>query len=341
MFRFEHPNNLYALALIPVLILFFYATRRARQKALLRFGDANLVKRLMPQVSLLKHPLKFWLLMFAFSLLCLAWANPQRGAKREKAKRRASDLIIALDISNSMLSNDVLPTRLQRAQAFALDLVQALKNERIGCVVFAGNAYLQMPLTTDYAASELFIKSANPNQAPTQGTNIGEAIDIAEKTFEQSDRNSKVLVIISDGEDHDQKALDVAKEAHDNGLLIFTIGVGSTEGGFIPLVFNGAEDYKRDEKGEPVRTKLNEQILRDIAQAGEGAYFNLANTRDIPQALKERVDKLEKKEMEIRSYSEFESYYQWFLLPALAILLFEFMMPYRKSTWEGRDIFKI
>jgi Ca-activated chloride channel homolog len=161
MFRFEHPTYLYALGLIPILTLFFYLTRRARKQALLRFGDVDLVKRLMPQVSMLKHPLKFGVLMLVFALLTIAWANPQWGTKREKAKRKASDVIIALDISNSMLANDVQPTRLERARAFTLDLVQALKGERIGSIVFAGNAYLQMPLTNDYTAAAMFVKSAN------------------------------------------------------------------------------------------------------------------------------------------------------------------------------------
>jgi Ca-activated chloride channel homolog len=341
MFRFEHPIYLYALALIPVLILFFYLTRRARAKALLRFGDADLVRRLMPQVSMLKHPLKFGMLMVAFALLTIAWANPQWGTKREKAKRRASDIIVALDISTSMMSNDIQPNRLERARAFTLDLIQALKGERLGSIVFAGNAYLQMPLTTDYAAAAMFLKSANPNQAPTQGTAISEAIDIAEQAFGQEDKYNKVLIIISDGEDHDSDAIDRAKKARENGLLIFTIGVGSAEGGFIPLDFNDVKDYKRDENGQPVRTKLNEQMMRDLANAGEGEYFNIANTRGVIEALKNRVDKVEKKELEIRSFSEFESYFQWFLLPAMLILIIEFMMPYRKSAWEGRDIFKI
>jgi Ca-activated chloride channel homolog len=341
MFRFEHPTYLYALGLIPILTLFFYLTRRARKQALLRFGDSDLVKRLMPQVSMLKHPLKFSVLMLVFTLLTIAWANPQWGTKRDKAKRKASDVIIALDISNSMLANDVQPTRLERARAFTLDLVQALKGERIGSIVFAGNAYLQMPLTNDYTAAAMFVKSANPNQAPTQGTAISDAIDIAEKAFGKEAKNHKVLIVISDGEDHDSEAIARAKEAHENGLLIFTVGVGTAEGGLITADFGGVTDYKRDENGQPVRTKLNEQMMRDLAAAGEGDYFNIANTNGVIAALKNRVDKVEKRELEVRSFSEFESYFQWFLFPALVILVIEFMMPYRKSAWEERDIFKI
>jgi Ca-activated chloride channel homolog len=342
MFRFEHLTHLYALAAIPVLTLFFYLTRRNRARDVLKFGEFDLVRRLMPQVSLLKHPLKFGILMVAFAFLVIGWANPQWGTKRERAKRRASDVIIALDISNSMLSDDIKPSRLERARAFSLDLAAALKGERIGFVEFAGNAYLQTPLTTDYAAASMFIKSANPSHAPTQGTAIADAIAISEKTFGTDAKNHKVLIIVSDGEDQDSDAIDRAKEAHDNGLLIFTVGVGTTEGGTIPIDFgNGLIDFKRDENGQTVRSKVNEKMLTDVANAGEGAYFNLAATSNVVEALKNRVDKVEKRELEARSFSEFESYFQWFIAIALLILVAEFMMPYRKSDWEEKDIFKI
>ncbi len=341
MFRFEHLDHFYALALIPVLTIFFIWMRRKRLKAVLRFGEPDLVKRLMPQVSSIKHQLKFGILMLVFGLLVIAWANPQLGTKREKAKRKASDVIIALDISNSMLSDDIKPSRLELARAFTLDLVQALKGERIGSIVFAGNAYLQMPLTTDYAAAAMFIKSSNPNQAPTQGTAISEAIDVAERAFGDKAKGNKVLIIISDGEDHDSEAIEHAKKAKDNGLIIFTIGVGTTDGGFIPVDFGGTTDYKRDEKGQPIRTKLNEQMLKDLAAAGDGDFFNIANTKGVIEAMQNRIEKVEKREMELRSFSEYESYYQYFVLFALLILVFEFMMVYKKSDWEEKDIFRI
>lgn len=341
MFRFEHPTYLYALLLIPVLAVYFYLTRRARAKALLRFGETDLVRRLMPQVSMLKHPLKFVILMVALFLLVVAWANPQWGTKREKVKKKASDIIVAMDISNSMLADDVKPSRLERARAFGLDLIRELKGERIGTIVFAGHAYLQMPLTTDYAAAAMFLKSANPEQAPTQGTAISDAIEIAEKAFPEENKSHKVLIVLSDGEDHDSEAIARAKEAHDNGLIIFTIGVGTAEGSFMVTDFGGIKDFKRDEKGEPIRTKVNEAMLKDLANAGEGDYFNIANTNGIIAALKNRIEKVEKRELETRAFNEYESYFQWFLFPVILILIIEFMMPYRKSTWEEKDIFKI
>lgn len=343
MFRFEHPTYLYALALIPVLTFFFYLTRRARLKALLRFGDKALVHRLMPQVSLIKHPLKFGILMLALTLLIGALANPQRtgGMRREKVQSKASDIIVALDISNSMLADDVKPNRLDRARSFALDMIRELKGERIGIVLFAGNADIQMPLTSDYSAAEMYLKSATPNQIPLQGTAISEALDIAEQAFPKEGKAQKVVIIISDGEDHDSEALERVKEAHKNGMLVFTIGVGTAEGGFMTLDFNGLQDYKRDENGQPIKTRLNETILRDMASTGGGDYFNIANTSGVIAALKSRIEKVEKRESEMRSILVSESYFQWLLLPCLLILIIEFMMPYRKSSWEMKDIFKV
>ena len=342
MFRFEHLSQLYALALLPFLGLFFYLMRRERAKSLAKFGDFNLIRRLMPHVSLLKHPLKFGILMLSFTLLIIAWANPQWGMTRERAQKRASDIIIALDISNSMLADDIKPNRLERARAFSLDLATALKTERIGFIEFAGNAYLQTPLTTDYAAAAMFIKSANPSHAPTQGTAIEEAIDLAEKTFGTDAKNHKVLVIISDGEDHDSDAISRAKQAKDNGLIVFTVGVGTSEGGLMPMdLGGGAIDFKRNEDGQPIRSKINEKMLTDVAQATEGDYFNLSNTKGIIEALQNRVEKVEKRALEARSFNSFESYFQWFVAVGLLLLVIEFMMPYRKSDWENKDIFKI
>jgi Ca-activated chloride channel homolog len=342
MFRFEHPHYLFFLLLIPITTVFFVYTRLARKRALLRFGDPSLTARLMPNVSNLKHPLKFGILMLAVAMLIIAWANPQLGTRKEKVSHKSSDVILALDISNSMLSDDVKPSRLDRAKAFSMDLVNGLRGERIGNIVFAGNAYLNMPLTTDYAAAAMFINSSNPEQAPTQGTALGEAIDVAEKAFGETNLQHKVLIIVSDGEDHDNNAIKRAKKAGENGLLIFTIGVGSKEGGLIPIVFNGQPDFKRDGQGQPIKTTLNEDMMKQLAAAGNGDYFNISNTTGIIDALKTRIEKVEKKEFEQRLFNEYESYYQYFVLIALLILIFEFMLPYRKSSWlEGRDIFKV
>ena len=343
MFKFEQPFHLYALILIPIFILFFVAVRYARKRALEQFADDHLLKYLMPQVSRYKHTTKFVLLLLALVFLSIGWANPQWGTKKEKVKRKSVDVFIALDISQSMLAQDVAPSRLDRARRFAQNLVDELKGERIGSIIFAGNAYLQIPLTTDYAAAQLFIKSANPNMASTQGTAIVDAIDLAERSFEEENKNHKALVIITDGENHEDEALDRAREANDNGLLLFCVGVGTENGAFIPTVIGGRADYKRDQSGNPVRSSLNEDMLKDLADAGDGAYFNLASGSDrVIDALRSRIDNIEKREFEQRVFNEYESYFQYFIAVAILLLLVEFLISYRRSKYlEGRDLFNV
>ncbi|MCP3929067.1 MAG: VWA domain-containing protein [Bacteroidetes bacterium] len=342
MFRFEYIENLYAFVAIPILVIFFIAMWHARKKSVLRFGSAGLMSQLMVGASRFKHPLKFTLLILALSFLIIGWANPQWGIKKEKVMRKSIDVFIALDISQSMLAEDVSPSRLERAKQFAQKLVQQLKGERIGTIIFAGNAYLQVPLTTDYSAVQLFLKSANPNMAPTQGTAIGDAIDLAERSFEEENKNYKAIVILTDGENHDDEALSRAETARDNGLLIFTVGIGTSEGSFIPVYAGGRQDYKRDRTGNPVRTRLDENVLRELSEKGDGVYFNLANNSDqVVEALQERIDRLEKREFEQRIFNEFESYFQYFIGVALFLIFIEFFISYRRSRWmEGKDFFK-
>ncbi len=341
MFRFEYADHLYAFVIIPVLIALFVLVWMFRKKAIARLGDNRLLTRLMPQVSKYKHLVKFVLLTFALCVLIIAYANPQWGAKQEKVKRKSADVFIALDISNSMLAEDVRPNRLERAKQFAIKLVEELRGERLGIIIFAGNAYLQMPLTTDYAAAQLFIKSANTGMAPTQGTAISDAIDLAERCFEENNKHHKALVIITDGENHDQEALERMKEASGNGLLAYTVGVGTEAGGFMPVVIGGRKDYKRDNTGQAIRSVLNEQMMKDLATAGQGSYFNLLRGEEVAASLKERIDKMEKRELEQRSFSEYESYFQYFLALAILLIIIEFLITYRKSKWmEGKDFFK-
>ncbi len=340
MFRFAEIEHLYALAALPVVLLFFVLTWRARKNLLLRLGEAGLVEQLMPHWSRYKHGLKFTLLLLALSLLIVAWANPQFGSKREKVKRKGVDLFVALDISRSMLAEDLRPSRLDRARQFASKLVDGLKGERMGLILFAGNAYLQTPLTTDYSAIQLFIRSANPRLAPTQGTAIGAAVDLAERSFAEDNKQHKVMVVISDGENHDEESLARTEEARADGLLVFAVGVGTPEGGFIPVVENGRSEFKRDRSGNPVRSRIDEEMLRQLAEAGGGTYFNLVDGDQIVEVIRERIDAMEKREFEQRSFSEYESYYQYFIAAALLLLLIEFLLSFRKSSWWGdKDLF--
>lgn len=341
MFRFENPDHLYALVAIPVLIACFVLLWLARKRLLAKFGEASLIRQLMPHQSRYKHGIKFSLVLLALAFLIVGWANPQWGSKREKVKRKSVDVFLAMDISYSMLAMDILPNRLDRARQFASKLADELKGERIGLILFAGNAYLQTPLTTDYAAVELFIRSANPNLAPTQGTAIGDAIDLAEQSFEEDNKHHKVMVILSDGENHDEEALQRAIKARGDGLLIFTIGVGTEDGGFIPISQGARSDFKRDRSGNPVRSRIDEGMLREVAQEGGGAYYNLTQGDQVIEVIRDRINGMEKKEFEQRSFSEYESYFQYFIGAGLLFLLLEFLLSYRKSKWWGdRDLFK-
>ena len=221
------------------------------------------------------------------------------------------------------------------------EFIKLRPKDRIGIIIFAGNAYLQMPLTTDYAAAELFVRSANTRQAPSQGTAISDAIDLAERSFEQDNKHHKALIVITDGENHDQETLERAREANENGLLIFTVGVGTPEGAYIPTIYAGQRGIKRDKTGNPVRSQLNEAMLNDLANEGDGAYYNLVDGDKIVNVLQERIDKVEKRELEQRSFNEYESYFQYFLAVGLFLMLLEFFVSYRKSKWlEGKDLFK-
>lgn len=340
MFRLEDINYLYLLSIIPVLIAVYFVMRFLKKRALKRFGNTSLIQQLTPQLSKYKHGLKFTLLLLATAFFIIGLTNPQWGTKKEKIKRQSIDVFIALDISQSMLAQDISPSRLDRAKNFCQNLVEGLKGERMGVILFAGNAYLQMPLTTDYAAAQLFLKSANTRQAPTQGTAISEAIDLAERSFETDNKHHRALIIVTDGENHDEETLERAKAASENGLMIFTVGVGTTEGGYIPLYYAGQSGFKVNESGNPVRTRINEEMMADIAEAGKGAYYNLVNGEKVINALKERIERLEKREFEQRSFTEFESYFQYFLAFGLLLLIIEFMISYRKNRFLGdKDFF--
>ncbi len=342
MFRFEHPEYLYALLLVPVVLGLYLLTQYARRNALRRFGESDLVGRLMPRASRYRHPTKLAMLLSAVALLSIGWANPQWGVRREKVKSRGVDVFVAMDISQSMLARDVRPSRLERAKKFAQNLVDGLEGNRIGLILFAGNAYLQAPITSDYTAIDLFLKSANPDMAPTQGTAITDAVDLAERSFEEGSRNHRALVIISDGENHDTEALQRTERARANGLLTFAIGVGTPEGDFIPVIVDGRADYKRSGDGSPVRSRLNEEMLQQVAEKGGGAYFNLNQSRSeqVINALAARIDAIEKRELEQRVFDEYESYFQYFIGLGLLLIVLEFLIPYRRGRFQpGETLF--
>ncbi len=341
MFRFEHPSYLYAFALLPLLAVVFWLFWRWRKQAIGRFAESHLAPLLMPEASRWKHRLKFGLMLLAMAFLIVGAANPQWGSKREKVKRKSVDVLIALDISNSMYAQDIAPSRLERAKKFAENLVEKLKGERIGLVYFAGSAYLQMPVTTDYAAAELFIRSASPELAASQGTALGEAISVARRSFRSDESKAhKALVIITDGEDHDGEADSEAEKAREEGIIQFTVGVGTAQGAPIPVNIGGREEYKRDEQGQPVISKLNEPMLQNLAAKGGGTYLHISQgDAAVAEALQTRIDQLEKQELEVRAFSSFNSYFQYFVFVGLIVLVAEWLVSWRRHRLEERDIF--
>ncbi|MDX1476519.1 MAG: VWA domain-containing protein [Saprospiraceae bacterium] len=331
MFRFEHPEYFIAFALVPILIGALLMYRWLAQRSAARVATPDAWSRLLADLSRRKILLRHFAGLFAVALLCIALANPQWGIRRETVQAKSADIFIALDISNSMLAQDVAPSRLERAKKFAQSLISAFRGERIGIILFAGNAYLHMPLTSDYAAAELFLRSAHPRLAATQGTAIGEAVDMAMRAYEEDAQHHKALVIITDGENHEDGAVESMEKGRERGLVPFVIAVGTEEGGLIPMLIQGREDYKRDAQGNPVRTAVNPQFLGQLAAAGKGTLYRLTDDDSIISDMRSRIESLEKREMEQRAFKEYESYYQYFLLAALIMLLFEMLIGNRKS----------
>ena len=272
MFRFEHPIYLYTLAILPLLVLLMIGASYARKKALSRLGNPELVQRLMPDRSPVRLRNKNILFLIGLFFIIIALANPQWGTKTQAVRRQSIDIIFALDISQSMMCQDIAPSRLIQAQRLCQQLIEKLSGNRLGVILFAGEAYMQVPLTTDYEAVSLLLQSANPDMISSQGTSIGEALAIAQQSTSKSNGN-RVVLVITDGEDHEARAESQARQAARAGMKIFTIGIGSEAGGFVPFVDeNGMADYKRDISGKPVLSKINAGVLRKLASLGGGSF---------------------------------------------------------------------
>lgn len=337
MIRFENIEYLYLLLVIPLFIIIFIVMINWKKKALKRFGETSLLNRLMPSSSKSRPVLKFIMLMLACVFLVFGVANPQVGSKLEEMKRKGIDMIIALDVSNSMLAEDIEPNRLERAKQAISKLIDRLKGDRIGIIIFAGKAYLQLPITTDYAAAKLFLSSINTEIVPAQGTAIGEAIQTAVSSFDDND-HSKAVIIITDGENHEGNAVEEAKVANDENILIYAIGMGSIEGGPIPLYnkYGNKLGFKKDRTGNIVITKLDEQLLQQIASAGGGIFVRADNAKAGLNRIFDKINQMEETEFESKVYSDYEDRFQYLLGFALILILIEFFIADRKSKWAGR-----
>ncbi len=332
MFQLENKYFLYALGLVPVFIILYWLHNRWRKKALAAYGDIVIIQQLIPDVSKSKRIWKFILFTLAFAFLIIGIVNPQVGTKLEEVKRKGADLMICLDVSNSMKAEDLQPNRLEKAKQAISKLINKLEGDRIGIIVFGGEAYVQLPITTDYAAAKLFLESINTDMIPTQGTAIGTAIDLAVESFGKDEGKNKAIVIITDGENHEDDAIKAAEAAEEKQIVIHTIGMGTADGSPIPVYKNNVkEGFRKDNEGNTVITKLNEQALKEIATAGSGIYVRASNSDAGLNSVLEEVSKLEKKQFESKMYSDYEDRFQWFVAVTLVLLLIELFLTERKS----------
>ena len=320
MFRFEDPIYLYLLALIPILLLIHFLMLRRQKKLLRKFGDLELVRQLMPNVSRMRPLVKFWLLLGALALLIVVLARPQFGNKISHEKRTGIETIICMDISNSMLAEDVAPSRLDRAKMMVENLVDHFTNDKIGLIVFAGDAFVQLPITSDYVSAKMFLSSISPAMIATQGTDIAAAINMASHSFTQEENIGKAIIVITDGEDHEGGAMEAAKEAKEKGMNTYVLGVGSPNGAPIPV---GNGDYMKDNTGQTVMSALNEQMCRQLADAGSGAYIHVENNSNAQEQLDNELDKLSKKETSSTIYSDFDEQFQAVAIIVLLLLILE------------------
>ncbi len=341
MFRFASPHWLLALLLVPALAAGFWAGAWHRRRVLARFGDPELVAKLTASVSQVARRAKAGLILAAVAFLALAMARPQFGTRVETVRRRGQDIMVAVDLSTSMLAEDVTPDRLERARLTILRLIRSLDGDRIGLVAFAGDAFVQSPLTVDYTAAAMFLDAMEPSMMPIQGTDLGEALRVSLDALDQGAREDRILVLVTDGEDHEGGIDEELQRAVADGVTIYTVGIGSTEGVPIPLggTGGGAPTFKRDEAGNVVTTRLDEATLRRIAEATGGRYVRVAAGVTAFETLMDEIAAGEGEEMEAREVTRFEEQYQIFLALAVALVFAEALVPERRrkeEAWSGR-----
>jgi Ca-activated chloride channel family protein len=340
--RFAHPEYLYALIAVPVIVILFFSMMIWRRKAYRKFGDISLLEQLAPDVSRNRPVLKMILFVLAYTLIIIGLANPQIGSKYEEVKREGVDVIIALDVSNSMRAEDIRPNRLERSKLAISRFIDKLENDRIGLIVFAGQAYVQLPITTDFNAAKLFLSTISTDMIPTQGTAIGAAINLGMTSFAGNEKKHKVMVIITDGENHEDDAVEAAKKANEDGIIIHTIGMGTPNGGPIPVYHSGTQvDFLKDNTGSIVLTRLDQTALEQIAAEGKGIFVRASNSDDGLETIMKEIGKMDKKAFESKMFTEYEDRFQYLIGAGLVILLLEFLLSNKKSKWWHRlNLFK-
>ncbi len=335
MIQLDEKIYFYLLFIIPFMMTLFLLLQIWKKSTQNKFAEAVLLKRLTPNRSSFKSTLKLLVLILGLSCLVLGLVNPKIGTKMETVKRQGVDIVFAVDVSKSMLAEDIAPNRLEKSKRLVSEIINQLASDRIGIIAYAGQAYPQLPITTDYGAAKMFLQGMNTNMLSSQGTAIDAAIELAATYYDDEEQTNRVLFIISDGEDHSEgKATDAVELAVDEGIRVYTIGVGKPKGGPIPMKRNGIiESLKKDKYGEVVITKLNEEILVDIASEGNGSYINGENTEEAVDIIKEELDQMDKKEFEAKQFAEFKDQFQWFLGAGLFFLFLDVFLLDRKTNW--------
>jgi len=324
MFRFAAPEYLFLLILIPVLIGTFIYYRIQKHRNKIKFGDPALLSPLMPNVSKYRPSVKFILQMAAIAMLTVVLARPQFGTKAEEVKRQGIEVMVALDISNSMMAEDVLPSRLEKAKQVLSKLIDEMSNDKVGMVVFAGDAFTQLPITADYVSAKIFLNTISPKLIARQGTAIGSAIDLCIKSFNPKSESSKAIVLITDGENHEDNAVEAANLAKEQGIVVHVIGMGKPVGAPIPVA--GTMSFWKDRDGNVVVSKLNEEMCKEIAGSGEGIYVRADNTNTAYKTISKELDHLSKTELSTTTFSDYNEQFQSFAIIALLLLLIDFFV---------------
>jgi Ca-activated chloride channel family protein len=339
MLRFEHKEYFFLLLLIPIVISLYFYVQYQTKKQLEKIGNIDLMKRLMPDRNEKKSLLKFIALNVVLFFLILALAQPQMGTKMEKVQRKGIDIMIALDVSKSMLSQDVAPSRLEKSKLLIQTLLKNLDGDRVGLVIFAGNAYLQMPLTVDYSSILLYLRSITTNSVPTQGTIITDALEKSEAAFKETDKKHKAIIVITDGEDHEENAINMAEELASDGTKVFTVGVGTANGGTIPVYDQNGQitGEKKDENGAVIISKMNANMLQALAKGGNGNYYVLDNTKQVAEFLSKDIAKMETKTINDKVFTDFVEQFQYFLIFALLVLMADLFITYRKKGFDFKN----
>lgn len=330
MFRFADPYYLYLLIILPFIVALYLYSNWKRRNRIKKYGDPKLLKELMPNISKYRPDIKFWLMFSALTLTILMLARPQFGSKLETVKRAGVETVIALDISNSMLAEDVTPSRLEKAKKLISRLIDTFNNDKIGLNVFAGEAFTQLPITSDYISAKMFLESITPELITTQGTDIGGAINLAMKSFTQQENVARAIILITDGENHEGGAVEAATEAAKKGIHVFVLGIGSPDGSPIP-VGNGSNNFRQDREGNVIITRLNEQMCKELAKAGNGMYIRVDNTNSAERLLNSEIGKLSKTDVESQVYSEYNEQFQAIAWLIFIILIIEMILLDRKN----------